>query len=541
MGGPQEQERIYSRNERRPFALLIALRKEVPGTFNSPCTLIFRAEMAGSQVWRDPTMKVALLRLALILALIQAAAIAQSPGEAKLPTSGEPLVIGNQVQLFVDDYFIDSMQGLHLMLQKPEPAGVAIRFDKPWEGNTSAYVTVFRDGDKYRMYYRGAAAPDYARKSALKPGEVLYPAHRDVTCYAESNDGITWTKPSLGMVEFDGSRDNNIVFDGGEASANFSPFLDKNPDVPSSQRYKAVGGDAKGLFAFESSDGLHWKKMSEQRVITDGAFDSLNVAFWDTIRQDYVLIYRAYLQGVRTFKRATSKDFIHWTKGEWADFGRAPLEQLYTNAATPYFRAPQIYLAFPKRYVPYRRVHEDDPRHDGVSEAVFMSSRDGIHWDRRFMEAFVRPGLDPLDWVHRDHMIGTGLLQTGPDELSFFISRHYTFPSAFIERMTMRLDGFVSVHADYWGGTLTTKPFIFDGNKLVLNYSTSAVGSIQWELLDMNGNPFPGLSFEQTKPLSGDEVAHVIDIPVPHHLEVRPLRLHFRMRDADLYSIQIRK
>ena len=482
---------------------------------------------------REYSMKRALAFIALTLGFIAANAVAQK--------HTEPLQIGNQLQLFVDDYFIDSMSGTELVLQAPQPAGPAIKFDKPWEGNTSAYVSVFQDGSKYRMYYRGSSAPDYARKSALKPGETLLPAHRSLTCYAESTDGITWIKPSLKIVEFNGSRDNNIVFDGGEASENFSPFLDKNPDAPASERYKAVGGGSKGLFAFKSADGIHWEKMSEQRIITDGAFDSLNVVFWDTERKEYVAIYRAYLMGVRTLKRATSQDFLHWTPGELADYGDTPMEQLYTNATTPYLRAPQIYLAFPKRYVPWRHIFEDDPRNQGVSEAVFMSSRDGVHWDRRFLEAYIRPGRDPLDWVHRDHMVATGILQTAPDELSIFVSRHYTFPSAYIERMTVRLDGFVSVHAGYRGGSFTTKPFIFDGHKLVLNYATSAVGYIQWELLDINGNPFPGFGFEQTKPLSGDEIEHVIEINTPHHLETRPLRLRFFLKDADLYSLQIRK
>jgi hypothetical protein len=462
--------------------------------------------------------------------------------QAVEPMNVEPLKIGNQVQLFVDDYLIDQMTGLELRLQQPVDAGVAIKFDKPWEGNTSAYVTVFKDGDKYRMYYRGAAEPSYARKSALKPGEILFPDHRAVTCYAESPDGITWTKPSLGLVDFNGSRDNNIVFDSKEGSANFSPFLDKNPQAPASERYKAIGGDSsKGAYAFKSADGIHWTKMMDQTVITGGAFDSLNVALWDTERQEYVAVYRAYLQGVRTIKFTTSKDFLHWTPGVLADYGDTPAEQLYTTAMTEYFRAPQIYLAFPKRYVQYRHPNADDPRHDGVSEAVFMSSRDGIHWDRRFMEAFVRPGLDPLDWVHRDHMVATGILQTSPDELSLFISRHYTFPSAFLERMTMRLDGFVSVHAGYSGGTLTTRPFTFTGHKLVLNYSTSAVGSLQWELLDANGNVFPGFGFQETKPVFGDEVEHVIDIPTPRNLDTKPLRLRFLLKDADLYSFQIRQ
>src|ERR1700733_642884 len=156
-------------------------------------------------------LAVALLAVTLLSALIPA--VAQQ--------EGTPLKIGNNLQLFVDDYLIDSLTGAELVLQVPQPAGVAIKFDKPWEGNVSAYVSLFRDGDKYRMYYRGASAPDYARKSALKPGEVVGPKHPDVTCYAESIDGIVWTKPSLGIVEFAGSRDNNIILEGGESSENF--------------------------------------------------------------------------------------------------------------------------------------------------------------------------------------------------------------------------------------------------------------------------------------------------------------------------------
>lgn len=424
------------------------------------------------------------------------------------------------------------------MLHSPQPAGIAIKFDRPWEGNISAYVTVFQDGNKFRMYYRGSSDPDYIRKSALKPGEVIVPKHADVTCYAESRDGVTWAKPSLGIVEFQGSRDNNIILKDVEASENFSPFLDGNSQAPKSERYKAVAGGDKGLFAFKSADGLHWQKMTEKRIITDGTFDSLNVAFWDTQRKEYVLIYRDLLQGIRTIKYSTSKDFLHWTSGKWADYGNAPIEHLYTNATTPYFRAPQIYLAFPSRYVPWRHTFDDAPA-QGVSESVFMSSRDGVHWDRRFMEAFVRPGRDPLDWVHRDHMMATGILATAPDEVSIYISRHYTYPSAFVERMTLRTDGFVSVHAGYYGGSFTTKPLVIEGSRLVLNYATSAVGRIQWEILDVNGNPLPDFATEQTKLLSGDEIAH--SIKLPKGLGARPVRLRFIMKDADLFSLQIQK
>jgi len=450
----------------------------------------------------------------------------------------EALRFGQDLQLFVDDYLIESLHGVRLRLHEPRPAGTAIAFDQPWEGNVSAYVTVFRDGEKVRMYYRGVNDPAYVKPSALKPGETIHPKNSEVICYAESPDGIQWTKPKLGIFEFRGSKANNILM-AGEARHNFAPFKDGNPAAAPEARYKGVGG-SRQLWAYQSADGIHWKKMREEPVITDGAFDSLNVAFWDERRGEYVAIYRDFLQAIRTIKCARSKDFLHWTKGEWADYGKAPAEHLYTNATQPYFRAPQIYLAFPKRYVPYRAGHPGVET--GVSEAVFMSSRDGVRW-HRFLEAFIRPGRDPRDWVHRNRMVATGILPTAEDELSLYVSRHYNFPSAFLERVTLRTDGFVSVHGDYGGGHFTTKPLYIEGHQMVLNYATSAAGSIRWEILDLNGNPLAGYGRDETRLLSGDQIAETIPLERPRaqperRLGARPVRLRFYLKDADLYSLR---
>ena len=80
---------------------------------------------------------------------------------------------------------------------------------------------------------------------------------------------------------------------------------------------------------------------------------------------------------------------------------------------------PSYYLAFPKRFHPDRRrlaEHEAD----GISEAVFLSSRDGVNFDRTFMEAWIRPGRDPRNWGDRGSMPAWGLLRTTDDELSVF-------------------------------------------------------------------------------------------------------------------------
>jgi hypothetical protein len=164
------------------------------------------------------------------------------------------------------------------------------------------------------------------------------------TCYAESKDGVHWTKPELDLVEFQGLRKNNIILSGLPECHNFSPFLDTKPGVPKSQRYKAVGGTGRqGLMAYASADGIHWKKMREQGVITKGAFDSHNLAFYSPTEAKYVCYFRTFRRGIRWIDRCTSDDFLNWTEPVPMDFGGTPPEHLYTNSTTPYFRAPHIF------------------------------------------------------------------------------------------------------------------------------------------------------------------------------------------------------
>ena len=133
-------------------------------------------------------------------------------------SSAEPIEIGNRLELFVDDHLIDKIDGdVRQQLLKPEPKEVVFVADEPWEGNTSGYYTFFQDGDLYRMIYRG-----------WQHDEQKKAAHKEVTCYAESKDGIHWTKPKLGLFEWNGSKENNIVWLG-PGTHNFTAFRDDNP------------------------------------------------------------------------------------------------------------------------------------------------------------------------------------------------------------------------------------------------------------------------------------------------------------------------
>ena len=442
----------------------------------------------------------------------------------------DPVHIGSWRELFVDDYLIDKLNGTELQLHHPTPQEVCLVTDEPWEGNTCGYFTIFQDDSLYRMYYRGSHSGK--------------PEHREVTCYAESRDGIHWKKPDLGLHEFNGSKENNIIWDS-LGTHNFTPFKDHNPEAKPQARYKALArgkGDEKhGLFAFQSSDGIHWSLMSNKPLITKGAFDSQNLAFWDPVRKEYREYHRDFKDGIRDIRTATSDDFMNWTDPGWLEYPEASKEHLYTNQIMPYYRAPHIFIGFPTRYIPQRK---------SLTEGLFMSSRDGRTF-HRWPEAFIRPGLLPGKWQNRSNYIWWGLVETesphpgGPDQLSLYVNEgYYEGESSRIRRYTIRIDGFVSLSAPMEGGEATTKPFVFSGNQLEINFSTSAAGSIRIELQDENGKPLPGFTLEECPEIYGDKIERTVEWNSNADLGKlagKPVRMRIVLKDADLYSFRFRE
>ena len=455
--------------------------------------------------------------------------------------------IGSRLELFVDDYLIERLEGAVLRLHEPVPAGTVLAFDRPWEGAFCGYINVLRDGGRFRMYYRGL------------PVSGTDGSNDEVTCYAESSDGIVWNKPDLNLIEMRGTRKNNIVLAGAAPfSHNFSPFLDTRPGVLESERYKAVAGTVNsGLVAFVSPDGLRWRKPREEPILRDGAFDSQNVAFWSENEGWYVCYFRTWTEGefngFRTVSRATSKDFLAWSAPARMEFGDTPIEHLYTNQTSPYFRAPHIYLAFPMRFFPGRKVLTGDqakslgvdPGYAGdCADAVFMTSRGGNRYDRTFMEGFIRPGTDLGNWASRAGMVACGIIPTGPTELSLYKQANYAQSSAHLLRFTLRTDGFVSVNAPYRGGELLTRPLRFTGYSLFLNYSTSAAGSLRVEIQDEKGGASPGYSLSDCDELIGDTIERPVSWKGSTNISAlagKTVRLRFTLRDADLFSLRFGK
>jgi len=454
---------------------------------------------------------------------------------AGVGAADEPINVGSRLELFVDDHLIEKMTDTRLVLHRPVPREVAIVHDAPWEGNVCFYHTVFRDGDLFRMYYRGAHH-DYS------VGKVSH----QVVCYAESDDGVHWRKPELGIVEFNESKKNSIIWNG-VGSHNFAPFKDPNPNCKPDELYKALGGGHGGLVAFKSPDGIHWSLMGDEAVITKGAFDSQNLAFWDIERGRYVDFHRGFHNGVRDIMTCTSEDFLHWTDPVWLEYPGVPKEHLYTNQITPYYRAPHIFMGFPKRFLPTRRG--TDHRLPGISDGVFMTSRDGLKFNR-LTQAFIRPGPQKERWVCRNNEIAWGMLETesslpgAPNELSLYsIEGYYQGNDCQMRRYTTRVDGFVSVQAPMAGGELVTKPIVFTGQQLTLNFSTSAAGSIRIELQTADGEPIEGFRLADCQEIFGDAIERAVSWNADSNLgklASRPVRLRLVMKDADLYSIRIK-
>lgn len=469
------------------------------------------------------------------------------------------IILQNQRELFVDSYLTDSFHNSEIRMATPVSGGVALKLNESWEGRfAGAYVTVFKDKDRFRMYYRGMGSGNGAN------GEV--------TCYAESSDGIKWIKPDLNIHIINGIKKNNVVMTGNrlQSSHNFTVMLDDRDGVPAKYKYKAVGGvassrrAARGLYRYVSADGLHFERFPEDTsaLFKDGyGMDSQNVPVWLPAENQYAIYLRTWtgdkpgdttlLKGVRTIARAVSKDFIHWSEPVAMNFSNTPMENLYTNATQSYFRAPQLIISMPFRFSPDSRVLSDEEMvindidkqmWKGVSDAVFLSSRGGNVYERKFLESFVRPGTNQKNWAARSTIPALGIIPINRFEMSFFVTRAYGTADIFLERMVLRTDGFASLHAGYEPGIMITKPVQLKGTKMELNYSTSSVGYVKVVLTDLDGNEIPGFGEKDAPSICGDLIDAVIkwksgksiaDLPPT------PIRIKFILRDADIYSFGI--
>lgn len=447
----------------------------------------------------------------------------------------------------VDRKWIARMRGATLKLAQPERREIPITFDAPWESSGAFPKSVVQEGSTIRLFYR-ACSPD-SNDSSIQGAAV-----------AVSHDGgLSFEKPELGQVDWKGSTANNLLSI--SAPPHMPPvFRDTNPDCRPEERFKGLSAHWKQAYAMVSPDGLDWRVLGDGPLKMTGTFDTVNTAFWDPIigrYRSYTRFFYHLEDGmeevnvlgrdatvVRSIQSSTSKDFLHWTKprpNRYRD--RLGETQLYTNATLPCPDTDGLYLAFPNRYVQHREI---DPAHGhpGANDALFMSSRDGVTWTR-FSEAWVRPGLDPLNWTDRNNYPVWGIVRTSSTEWSMYITEHYrhkTEPGR-LRRLSIRPHGFVSVHADTGGGGFVTRPMRPAVGDLRINFATSAAGSLRIAATGVDGTEIPGYGLNDMDEIFGDELDRVVVWRGGRSLRAlgpdATVRLIFSLNEADLYAFRV--
>ena len=449
---------------------------------------------------------------------------------------GRHVDVGDRKQLFLDDEFlVERSEGIRYVVNRPtkHPANPLIVPDRPWENVLQHYGSVLWDeaASTFRIWYT-CRTTRYGSDNAVVVG------------YAVSEDGLNWEKPSLGILDYEGSTETNLVLDMGPGGSGGVCVLDTPWDSPE-KRYKMLyktiedGGGIKVAF---SVDGLHWEK--HPKTVLEGVFDTFNVALWDGEKYvAYVRINQRPRKRFRALGRIESEDFIHWTKPTIVlspDVQDPEDSDLYTSAAFKYDEADRAYFMFPSLF---------DWR-TGQLTPQLATSRDNVNWRRASNREAVIPLGPPDSYESQEIMVGAPSVVKDDKVYVYYHGEnrpHWGGTGAPFEMKsgialaTYRLDGFVSIEAGDkpYGGSVTTIPIQFSGTQLEIN-ADATWGEIRVEILDDANQVIVGFEVDACEPVMGDSVRHRVSWKGKSvgNLVGRTVKLRFHLTASRLYAFQ---
>ncbi|MGN1059376.1 MAG: hypothetical protein ACI4QW_03000 [Clostridia bacterium] len=380
---------------------------------------------------------------------------------------------------------------------------------------------------------------------------------------------------------------------------NFFVFVDDKPDCPPEEKIKAIGqmvNHDKGfpgfreLWSFVSSDGIHFKrhlKISGGDDLHAGLFDSLNTCFYDVESGVYKMFVRGlhldwgiaaeaqktgYMTedmekdlagyGIRDIRYMESKDFVTWSVPERLSYSDGCDFQLYTNNIQKYKRAPHMYIGMPTRYTERKEWNMNYEQLGGavnlsmrkermklkprfalaVTDNIFMCSRDGLNW-KRFPDTFIGAEAEnSYNWRYGDAYINYNLIETacsvpgGAPVLSALVLGRDENNKRLLRRYELRQDGFASYGTDYNQAEVTTKPFVFEGTELSINFEASPAGFLYVDILDEWSSPIDGYHSCELFGNAIDRTVYFGESKDVSKLSGKPIRLKFTMRSAEIYS-----
>ncbi len=439
--------------------------------------------------------------------------------------------------------------------QKSEPIIIP---DSPWEGAIFA-PTVMKVGSVYRMWYEAVPPEDLA---STRAGE------RNLLCYAESEDGVHWKKPSIGLVSRPGWDRNNIVY-GGPLAPEWgyhggSVFLD--PSCAAEERYKIIhlgflsreafedfkreapdqvdpmserSNRPSAVFGAVSPDGIHWSPLPKPLVLQTS--DTQNIAYYDEFLGKYVAYFRTWVIGRRSIGRAESTDFRRFPLPEtviWPGHSVGPSDLWYANGRTAYPGAPDYHLMFAKRW----RVSEDR------FYVHLWTSPDGILWGKNEDSQVLGPG-EPGGWDAGGTSVGCGMVELPGGRVAvpfvgFRVPHKYTrtVPLGQIAWASWQKGRLVALVARE-EGEFRTMYLDFAGDELHLNVRTAQVGEVRVEVVQTGGKPLDGRAMQDCDPLVGDSLDQVVTWrgdPKVRREPGQPVAFRIRMRWAELYGMAFR-
>ena len=484
------------------------------------------------------------------------------------------------LHLFADDVELERTWDVNRVLGmpriSPEPLIVS---DKPWETATGMYImnyagngSVIYDPElkKFRMWY-----------GVLYQGaDMMTKGVPSLECYAESPDGLHWTKPTLGLVDYNGSKDNNIVYTSkglGLYSFMFIVLRDEAESDPA-RRYKGLGPSYPvGYFLVTSPDGLHWS--APPRLVSTVGLDTLGMT-WDPARKLFIMGGRDSMTdkeslpfrgdpvtkgGKRVIGIFESKDMGRWKfQGRGLELDEEDGNGLaFQHWCLNPFNYGNQYLGL--LYVASMRGASQ------IGWQELVSSRDGRQWRHAARhQSFLTQGVEH-QWDSNSmlNIAGSPPIPVGDEVYIYFTSRaNKGFPGVAI----LKRDRFIGIRAgdglpvphaksyDDTGGTVepildgwhipyvVTRPIRITDRKLQVNLQTGSAGVLRVSLRrpfqsrsDSGGQELPGFSGAECLPVKGDATRMEVRWKGDKDLSSlvgQDVVLMFEFKDATLWSFR---
>ena len=501
--------------------------------------------------------------------------------------------IGRTKQLFFDDYLVESLANARPGMNQAVKAddNPVLRPERPWEGNHMRPLKVVFDPEAqvFRMWYSASTVSVRLENGMPVRGGAAgfeLDSRGHATCLALSRDGVRWERPSLGLVEFEGSKENNILPEKGDLPTH-PDFRDQHETDPQ-KLYKAMrltgGTQTRGMQydLFHSPDGLDWTAYEGNPVIDTGqelGRWSGRFQGWDPIRETYYVTMEASHHwrgpyGKRLIGKAESPDMIHWSDPEIIlvpDREDFPDTEFYSMPVIPY---EGVYVGLLWIFRTTDVTHHP--------ELVF--SRNGFHFQRNYRDPFIPRGAARADF-DSSSVYAQDVIVHGDRILTYYIGTNSRSPEIALELgdkaatgiglAVSRLDGFVSLDSGKgWiardlseeelakttgervlftepesFGQMVTRPFRFSGSRLHLNATMAPVaagpgpGEVRVEILRPNFKKLPGFTFEDADPMTRSGLDDAVSWNGNSDLRAlagRSIKLRFYFKNSKLYSFRFR-